>query len=174
MIIRKNKALIFFLLFMAFSSAFSTTSLNTDYGLTYHPVNPCRVVDTRYGLGATIGRGETVGFQSYGYVYPQNQGAGGAPDGYPDNCDFDLGEPEAVHLNVSVLPMGPDGEKGFVTLWPSAEVRPTAAFLNFLSPQFIANAATIKVTPVGEGAPDFSLYTNRKVHVIIDVLGYYK
>ncbi len=144
-------------------------------GLGFYAVTPCRIVDTRYGIGGMMVANSSRSFRSYGNVSDQNKAAGGAPLEYPDQCPFPLGEHEAALLNITVVPMGPAGQRGFATVWPWNEQRPNSSWLNYVaSLQNIANAGVVKTTPSTGGNPDFSVYVVRDVHLIIDVLGYYK
>jgi hypothetical protein len=143
--------------------------------LGYTAVTPCRIVDTRFGIGGAIEPGETRHFHVYGDISGQNKAAGGAPLDYPDSCPFALGEPSAVNINLTIVPLGPTGQKGWAAVWPWDEPRPAASWINYASGvQNIANAGTVATTASSGADPDISVYAPRKVHVIIDVLGYYK
>ena len=58
---------------------------------------------------------------------------------------------------------------GFVTVWPCGEAMPTAANLNFVAGQTVANAV---VATVGAGGK-VCVYTYAATHVIVDVGGYF-
>ncbi|HSB85324.1 MAG TPA: CAP domain-containing protein, partial [Ilumatobacteraceae bacterium] len=88
----------------------------------FAPLPPARVVDTRFGLGATRLPAQTV-------VRLQITGQGGVPDGA-----------KAVLTNATVT--GPSGI-GFLTLWNCSPTRPEVSTLNFESGQTVANTATI-------------------------------
>jgi hypothetical protein len=144
----------------------------------YTAVNPCRIVDTRYGLGGMMSAGEIRNFRVYGNIRQQNNVTGAAPSDYPASCPFDLAEPSAVHINVTVVPRGPRGQGGFVTVWPWSKTQPNASWMNYVSGvQNIANAGTVAITAAPGAAPDaepdISVYALRDIHLIIDVLGYY-
>ena len=142
--------------------------------LGYTAVDPCRIVDTRYTLEGAVAAGQTRHFHSYGDVTDQNQAVGSAPADYPAECPFALGEHAAAHLNVTVVPLGPAGEKGFASLWPWGESQPKASWINYAAgTQNIANAGIVKTTVSSGADPDFSVYASRNVHLIIDVLGYF-
>jgi hypothetical protein len=142
--------------------------------LGYTAVQPCRIVDTRFGVGGSLSVGETRQFHSYGDISEQNQAAGGAPADYPAVCPFALGEHTAVHLNVTAVPLGPSGQKGFATLWPWNTARPAASFINYAAgSQNIANAGIVKTTASAGSDPDFSVYASRNIDLVIDVLGYF-
>jgi hypothetical protein len=142
--------------------------------LGYTAVKPCRIVDTRYGIGGAFSAGETRGFHTYGDVSDQNGAGIGAPAGYPTNCPFSHGEPHAAHLNVTVVPRIASGERGYATLWPWDTSRPSASWINYQGGnQIIANAGAVKTTISDSMDPDVSIYSSRAIDLIIDVLGYY-
>ena len=143
--------------------------------LGYVPVSPCRIVDTRFTLEGALAAGETRHFYSHGDVLDQNQAAGRPPANQPQECPFDGGEPEAVHLNVTVIPRGTLGEPGgWATLWPWGEDRPVASWINYAAGgPSVANAGTLQATVSSESDPDFSVSVSRAAHLVIDVLGYY-
>jgi hypothetical protein len=137
-------------------------------------VKPCRIIDTRYGVGGAFAAGETRHYRTYGNVSAQNQGAGGAPLDYPTQCPFDLGEQGAVQVNVTVVPQGGNGLGGFVTAWPHGSTRPSSSVVNFKDGvQNIANAAVVPTHESNAATPDISVFANQSVHVIIDVMGYF-
>jgi hypothetical protein len=132
--------------------------------LSYTPVTPCRVVDTR-NAGGTIGANKQRSFHVYG------DGATiSAQGGNSAGCPSPLGEPLAAHINmIAVNPSGyghmqafsVDGSQGANLMVNFADVGS-----NF------ANAGTIE-TRLGSG-PDITV-TSRcsSAHTVIDVLGYY-
>jgi hypothetical protein len=142
--------------------------------LGYTAVKPCRIVDTRYGVGGVFSAGETRHFRVYGNISDQNQDGGGAPSSYPTSCPFLLGEPSAVHINLTVVPRGPLGEGGWAAVWPWNESQPSVSWLNYRSgEQNVANAGTVATTVSSSSDPDISVRALRSVDIIIDVLGYY-
>lgn len=142
--------------------------------LGYTAVDPCRIVDTRYGIGGSMSADETRSFKTYGDVTSQNKLGGGAPGSYPDECPFALGEHVAVHLNVTVVPTGPSGQGGYVTVWPHGETQPASSFINYKAGvQNIANAGTVKTHSSDGATADISVYARRDLELIIDVMGYY-
>ena len=142
--------------------------------LGYTAVSPCRIVDTRFGIGGAFDADETRHFHVYGDISDQNKAGGGAPADYPDECPFALGEADAVHINLAVVPMGPAGQGGFAAAWPWGQPRPAASFINYTAGvQTIANAGVVAATADSGDDPDISVYALRNVHIIIDVMGYY-
>ena len=120
--------------------------------LSFYPVTPCRVTDTRRdeGLlgGPIMGAGESRPF-----AIP----AGGC--NIPSTA-------AAYSLNVTVVP---EGYLGYLTVWPAGSVQPTVSTLNSWDGAVVANAA---IVPAGaDGA--VSVYVTDQAHVILDVNGYF-
>jgi hypothetical protein len=77
---------------------------------------------------------------------------------------------DAATLVLNVTATEPTAA-GYLTVWPSGRVRPTASNLNFTSGQTIPNMVTVKV---GDGG-SIDLATNQGCpQVIVDVAGYYR
>ncbi len=139
---------------------------DTDKDFVYTPVNPCRIVDTRNAVGA-FAPGATRSYNVYGGGGTMaNQG------GNPAGCTSPNGEPRAVHINVTIVPVG-GGGNGFVQVWPFGGAVANASLVNFRTgDQNIANAGTVKTGFLL--GPEISVKVNgAAAHVIIDVLGYY-
>ncbi len=134
--------------------------LNED--LVYTPVTPCRIVDTRFGGGGVIQAGKSRTYWVHGNIASQ----GGNPAGCPSPRG---GDPRAVHVNVTVVPVGGNG---FVKVYPKGTAEPNASLVNFKKGTNIANAATIKTC--FNCGHDIKVTVKRaSAHVIIDVLGFY-
>ncbi len=133
-------------------------SLDRDF--VYTPVTPCRIVDTRLS-GGSLGANTTRNFVVHGGVV----GQGGNPAG----CPSPRGEPRAVHLNVTVVPV--NQATGFVKVYPFSTPEPNASLVNFRSGTTIANAATIETCFLC--GPDITVKVSQRVHIVIDALGYY-
>jgi len=123
----------------------------TPSGL-YHPVAPERILDTRVGIGGSlgpVGPGGTIGVRI--------NGLGGVP---PTGAS-------AVALNLTATQ--PTAE-GFVTVYPSGTVRATTSSLNFLTGQTVANLVVAKIGTDGTVA----IYNNTgSTHLVADVTGWY-
>jgi hypothetical protein len=127
-----------------------------DGPFQFHSVTPCRVVNTRTGIGSpntplqsNVARNFTI------------QGACGVPAGA-----------KAVALNVTITT--PTGA-GHLTLWPAGTSLPTVSTLNYNAGEpALANGA---IVPLAASTPDLSarpfLADNGNVHVILDVTGYF-
>ncbi|HUQ90907.1 MAG TPA: hypothetical protein VM120_04435 [Bryobacteraceae bacterium] len=116
-------------------------------GLSFYPVTPCRVADTRDFPSASIPGGTSRDF------LVQNT------CGVPTNA-------AAYSFNVTVVPSGP---LSFLTLWPAGNTRPVVSTLNSFAGKVVANAA---IVPTGfNGA--VSVFVTNTTHVILDINGYF-
>ncbi|MBL8214339.1 MAG: PQQ-dependent sugar dehydrogenase [Bryobacterales bacterium] len=121
-------------------------------GLSFVPVAPCRVMDTR----------DPARSGSYG---PPTLAAGAARVvRLAQTCG--LPTAAAYSLNITVVPRG---TLGFLTIYPSDRDRPLASTLNSPAGQIIANAALVRSSPNGE----VSIYVTDAADVILDVNGYF-
>lgn len=98
---------------------------------TFVSLDPARVLDTRVGNGAP-----QAAVAAYGAVDLQVTGRGGVP----------ASGVSAVVVNVTVTAAGAGG---FITVFPSGDVQPTASNLNFTPGLTIPNLVTVKVS--GDG-----------------------
>ncbi len=120
--------------------------------LTFYPVVPCRVADTRAEDGPFGG--------------PEMGPAG--TRSFPVMAS-DCGIPETAvvySLNVTVVP---DGPLSYLTAWAAGLPRPFVSTLNAGDGQVTANAALV---PAGaEGA--IMIYVTNRTHVSLDINGYF-
>lgn len=120
--------------------------------LTFHPVTPCRVADTRNPAGPFGGPAMTAALtRSFS---PQSSGCG-----IPANA-------QAYSLNMTVVPPGP---MSFLTTWPAGQTQPLASTLNALTGTVTANAA---IVPAGTGGA-INVYVYNPTDLIIDINGYF-
>jgi hypothetical protein len=134
--------------------------------LSYTPIVPCRIVDTRYGGGGTLPAGDTRN-----WLASNPSGSFATQGGAGTNCGISQ-KPAAVLFNVVVANTGPG--PAFATAWPYAVARPVAATLNWtMSGEQIANAVAVPLCSGICSGADFSLYVSSSADVIIDVLGYF-
>jgi len=137
--------------------------------MTYVPVAPCRIIDTRVA-GGQIGAGATRDFWVTGTGFTSQGGVAGS-------CGVPLGPATAVVINfVAVNPAG----AGDLRITPFGTAMPTASFLNYALPGTgfnVANALVAKIcnpatTSCGK---DFTLQADAAaVHVVADVMGYFE
>ena len=121
-------------------------------GASYTSLSPARVLDTRNGTGAPVGKlgqGSSMDLQV--------TGQGGVP----------ASGVSAVVLNVTVTePTAPS----FLTAWPTGVALPLAANLTYLPGQTVPNLVIVKVGTGGK----VSLYNSAgSTHVVADVAGWY-
>lgn len=127
-------------------------SATNPVGSRYAPLEPARLLDTRFGVGAPSGpvtAGQTVDLTV--------TGLGGVPSSGVN----------AVALNVTVTDVsGPDT---FVTVFPGGTARPLASNLNAVRGQTVPNLVMARVA---NGR--VSLYNNAgAVNLVADVQGWY-
>ncbi len=117
--------------------------------LTFYPVVPCRVADTREADdGPILEAGTTRSF-----AIPES------------GCGI-TSSAAAYALNLTVVP---DGPLGFLTAWPAGSPQPFVSTLNSWDGTVVANAA---IVPAGtDGA--VSVYVTNQTHVILDINGYF-
>ena len=118
----------------------------------YVAVTPARILDTRYGVGASpapLGPSSTLPLQV--------TGRGGVP----------ATGVSAVVLNVTVV--SPTAQSWLVA-WPAGEARPLAANLNYLPGQIVPNLVVAKVGDGGK-VDLFNLFGS--TDVVADVAGWY-
>jgi len=151
-------------------AAGSSFALPNDLGDTtqdyvFTPVTPCRIFDTRpTGAGGAFAAGETREYFVYGTTAISNQG------GNPAGCASPKGEPRAVHLQVSVVPVGSPGN---VRVYPANVTTPNTSVISFVSGLNFSNALTVG-TYYSLADPEIEVYVgNASAHVIADVMGYY-
>jgi hypothetical protein len=139
---------------------------DTTQDYVFTAVTPCRIFDTR-NIGAPIAAGGTMEFYVYGGapdIAPQGGEAAGCP------APAGKGEPRAVHMNLTVVPVGAQGN---VRVYPADVATPTASSVNFKLGTNIANALTVG-TYVSFGPKEIEVFVAvSDAHVVGDVLGYY-
>jgi hypothetical protein len=122
-------------------------------GGSLHSVTPTRILDTRYGTGASAGA-----VPAGGTVVLQVTGRGGVP----------TNDVIAAVLNVTVTA---PSAAGFVTVYPSGAAVPSSSNLNFGAGQTVPNLVTVAVSASGQvslrnGSPG-------SVQLIADVSGWF-
>jgi hypothetical protein len=115
-------------------------------GLSFYPLTPCRVIDTRHTGGGQPFMGELT-------VEVQN-----SPCGPPATA-------QGYVLNATVVPQG---VLGFLTLWPDPGHQPTVSTLNAVDGAITSNMA---IVPNGDGKTD--AYAQGTTHLILDISGYF-
>jgi len=120
--------------------------------LAFYPLQPCRVVDTRWSNGPLGG--------------PFLQG--GVPRDFPvtaSACTIPASA-QAYSLNFTAIPRGP---LGYLATWPAGQNQPGVSTLNALTGVITANAA---IVPAGSGG-DIDVLVSSDSDVVIDINGYF-
>ena len=120
--------------------------------LTFYPLAPCRVVDTRGAQGA-FGGPEMEAQSTRSFALPAG------------SCSVPA-TAAAYSLNVTVVP---DGPLPFLTAWPTGAGRPGVSTLNSFDGSVVANAA---IVPAGTNGA-VSIYVTDRTQVILDINGYF-
>jgi hypothetical protein len=120
--------------------------------LSFYPVTPCRVADTRNANGP-FGGPEIEAQSTRSFAIP----ASACP--LPSTA-------AAYSVNVTVVP---DGPLSYLTAWPMGSTQPFVSTLNSFDGTVVANAA---IVPAGTNAA-ISIFVTNPTHVILDINGYF-
>jgi hypothetical protein len=120
-------------------------------GLVFHPLTPCRAVDTRNPTGL-LGGPELAPQTTRTFPI---RGACGIPT-----------EARAYSTNITAVPRGP---LGYVTISPTGQVRPTVSTLNAVTGAVTANAAIAIAGTNGS----IDVFATETTDLIVDVNGYF-
>ncbi len=127
-------------------------SASAPSALAFYPLSPCRLIDTR---GATGPLGAPSLAAQGERAFPIATSACGVP-----------ATAKAYSLNYTAVPKGP---LGFLTTWPTGQIRPVVSTLNAPIGTTTANAA---VVPAGANG-DISVYVTDQADLIVDINGYF-
>jgi hypothetical protein len=120
--------------------------------LSFYPVTPCRLADTRASNGP-FGGPEMGARTTRSFPIP----ASGC--GIPANA-------AAYSLNVTVVP---DGPLPYLSAWPTGSARPNVSTLNSFDGSVVANAA---IVPAGAGG-GIDVFVTNPTHLMLDINGYF-
>jgi uncharacterized repeat protein (TIGR03803 family) len=123
----------------------------TPSPLQFVAVTPCRLVDTRPQYG---GSGPIPGGTYRSFPILQEGG-----------CNIPTSA-AAYSLNVTVVPQG---QLGYLTIWPTGQGQPLVATLNSLDGRIKADAA---IVPAGDQGA-ISIYVTNTTNVVLDINGYF-
>jgi len=121
--------------------------------LSFHPVAPCRISDTRLPSGIFGGPIMAAG-QKRTYPVPQS------------TCSIPA-TARAYSLNVTVVPQG---SLAYLTLWPSDRPLPLVSTLNAFDGAVVSNAAIVPAAANGS----INVFVTDTTHVILDINGYFE
>ncbi len=134
----------------AFAPTLAARAATTTAG-TYYPVTSARLLDTRHGVGAPVGKlgaGKTLSLTV--------AGRGGVP----------TTGVSAVVINLTATE---GAVAGFFAAYPTGQVRPASSSLNYQVGVSRANTVTV---PLGTGGK-INIYSSASVSVIADIVGFY-
>jgi hypothetical protein len=147
----------------AASHRVSTKALG-DFGadLTYTPLTPCRIADTRNAGGALAANNTR---QFVGWTNTTFAAQGGAAS--------DCGIPTATPaLAINVYAVNPTN-LGFIKLWPAGLAEPNVSTVNYEPPTVAIATGTI--LPVNFASSNaFWAKSPVQVHMVVDVVGYFR
>jgi len=136
----------------------------------FHPLTPCRLVDTRYMTG--VGGQPLLPFTPRSFVvYATNLAPQGGLNG---NCGV---PPTVTAVSINVTSANQPGTgNGYITAYPVNATAPTASLVNFKPGINVANAATIAICRNGLLLcySDLMFVASAQTHLIVDVMGYYE
>ncbi len=121
--------------------------------MVFHPMAPCRLVDTRNPAGPFGGPAFGEG-ESRDYTAPSSTTCT-----VPSNA-------LAYSMNVTVVPSGP---LGYLTVWPTGNAQPNTSNVTSMDGLVVANAV---ITGAGAGGT-FSVFASNPTEVVIDMNGYF-
>ena len=120
--------------------------------LSFYPVTPCRVADTRTAAGS-FGGPAMQARETRAFAIPAS------------GCAVPASA-AAYSLNVTAVPAGP---LQYLTAWPAGSARPLVSTLNSFDGSVVANAA---IVPAGaSGAID--IFVTDATNVVLDIDGYF-
>ena len=120
--------------------------------LSFYPIAPCRVADTRNAAGL-FGGPKLDARATRSFAIPAGA------------CNIPT-TAAAYSMNVTVVP---DGPLSYLTAWPTGSDQPFVSTLNALDGAIVANAA---IVPAGPGGA-ISVYVTNRTHVVLDINGYF-
>jgi hypothetical protein len=124
-------------------------------GLTFYPVTPCRVADTRgNGFSGAFGPPTMGGASTRSFPISQSSCAG-----IPATA-------QAYSLNMTVVPPGP---LTYLSVWPAGQSQPVVSTLNSFDGKVVANAA---IVPSGTSGA-INVFVSNPTDLIIDINGYF-
>ncbi len=122
--------------------------------LSFYPVTPCRVADTRgNGFSGAFGPPTPPAMSTTIFPIPQS------------SCLIPA-TAQAYSLNVTVVPVG---ALDYLTVWPTGSPMPVVSTLNDTQGDIVANAA---IVPAGTNGA-VSVFVYQATDVIIDINGYF-
>ena len=159
--------------------------------LTFVPVPPCRVFDSRCippaqaiavcpdavtpgaGSGNDLGGNETRAINVVGTFDQKLQGGQAVSCGVPGYDLVDGPVARAVAVNITAINAN---NKGNIRVWDSAVTPPTVSNINYTAAVNIANSAIVALSQDPTEGADISVLTGGpvlSVHMAVDIVGYW-
>ena len=135
--------------------ASNNPSYNT--GLTFYPLPPCRVADTRGATG------------TFGGPFLAGQSTRTFPVAPNTTCNVPANA-QAFSLNMTAVPKTP---LGYLTVWPSDQTQPNVSTLNSLTGAVVANAAIVPASSTPGSQGNVNVFASNDTDLIIDINGYF-
>lgn len=135
-----------------------------DRDLSFTPLQPCRIVDTRNTVAGKIPAGGSRNFLGINASTYASQG------GSDTDCGT-LGL-NATALALNVTSVSHEGT-GHAIVYPYGTAIPTSASLNYSSTTVAQNNGIIARIPNPLGAFDFTIWTAQRSHFVVDIVGYF-
>jgi hypothetical protein len=133
--------------------------------LTYTPLYPCRILDTRVA-GGPIGANQSRAFNALTTPGGNFTAQGGAGH---DCQSLTSSEASAVVINVTaVAPAG----SGYATVFPYGFARPATSSLNYTAGAIVNNTVITRI-PSPINSKDFTLYSFAASDYVVDIVGYF-
>ncbi len=139
---------------------------DSDTDLTYVPVTPCRIIDTRVAAGKIAG-----GVARHYNLFPKADYT--EYGGHNSNCgigNVSGASVAAVALNMTVVQ--PEAG-GYLTAFPFGAQQPLASTLNYPVGEIRGNFAVVKVGLANGTGSELSIFSFATTHVVADVVGYF-
>lgn len=131
--------------------------------LSYTPVAPCRIADTRISGSGPVLAGGTRSFVAMNSANLTAQG------GSATGCGTVGLAATAVALNITAVT---PSAAGFATVYPYGTTQPPTANMNYAAGA-VVNSAVIAQIPNPIAGYDFSVYSFAQSHYVIDIVGYF-
>ena len=130
--------------------------------LTYTPINPCRILDTRATAAGPLAANVARTFDGYSTNFA-SQGGAGSGCGIPNGV---------AALAMNVYAVNPTN-LGFIKVWPANGAEPDVSTVNYQLG--ITAIATGTLVPVDQASSNrFTAKSPASVDFIADVVGYFK
>ena len=140
--------------------------------LTFVPLAPCRIIDTRSTSAGKMNPGETRDFQVAGTTDFGAQGGNLGGCGVPPGTAV----PAAAAVMINLVAVEADGA-GNMLAWPYGQPMPNASSINFqkLTPAMnIANGLIVPIAGTNAVPADLHIQARiNSVHIVADVMGYF-